>query len=128
MVNIFLSLIGSIIPVSVCYCQEILDTEEYEESIELEVYCYDDVIIKGPHRTPPKIPTVYYNRSANKLLFAEPMGDCIIELENMETEEVIFSIPVMYGVTQVQLPQLNSGQYLLNIMCGNYLFTGIIEN
>lgn len=82
---------------------------------------------RGPHRTPPRIPSVYYSRSTNELLFVEPMGECIIELVDTDTEETVFALPILNGVTQVQVPLLSSGQYQLNIICSPYVFSGIID-
>lgn len=102
--------------------------EEVLEELSLGCSIYDQSsAIEGPHRTPPRIPTVYYNRSANKLLFAEPMGECVIELVDTDTEEIVFALPVMCGITQVQLPLLSTGQYQLRIIRSVYMFSGIIE-
>lgn len=105
--------------------------DDYEEDLE-EICLYWEIfdetkINKGPHRTPPMSPMVYYIRSTNKLKFAEPISECIIELVDVETDETVFALPLMYGVTQVQLPHLSSGLYRLKLIRSAYLFTGYIE-
>lgn len=116
-------------PVSAMAEIPVADDDDMEgEIIELECgYSDKGAILKGPHRTPPRIPSVYFSRSTNKLLFVEPMGECIIELVDTDTEDTVFTLPIMNGITQVQLPLLSTGQYQLRIIRSVYMFSGIIE-
>lgn len=107
---------------------DIVDSQdEVIEEVCLDYISDKDDYSHGPHRTPPRIPSVYFSRSTNKLLFVEPMGECIIELVDTDTEDTVFTLPIMNGITQVQLPLLSTGQYQLKIIRSVYMFSGIIE-
>lgn len=79
------------------------------------------------HRTPPRIPTVYFDASASTVYFENPCYECTLELVIPGTDTVAYTYSIPDGDDTVQLPTNISGTYELHIHRGNYCFFGEIE-
>ena len=75
----------------------------------------------NPHRTPIQPPLIYIEDGT--LTFATPCDGCELRLVNAE-DEVEYTT-VIFGST-LELPSNLSGTYVLEIICGDYVFLGEI--
>ena len=90
--------------------------------ISLRVCTIDPTILNGgPQRTPIQPPLIYIEDGT--LTFATPCDGCELRLVNAE-DEVEYTT-VISGPT-LELPSDLSGTYVLEIICGDYVFIGEI--
>ena len=91
--------------------------------ISLQVYTIDPTLEIGrPHKTPIQPPLIYIEDGT--LTFATPCDGCELRLVNAE-DEVEYTT-VISGST-LELPSDLSGTYVLEIICGDYVFLGEIS-
>ena len=90
--------------------------------VHFQVGYVDPSINQGEsHRTPIQPPLIYIEDGT--LTFATPCDGCELRLVNAE-DEVEYTT-VISGST-LELPSDLSGSYLLEIICGDYVFLGEI--
>ena len=90
--------------------------------VYFEVRVVDPMITQNnPHRTPVQPPLIYIEDGT--LTFATPCDGCELRLVNAE-DEVEYTT-VISGST-LELPSDLSGTYILEIICGDYVFLGEI--
>ncbi|MCR5269876.1 MAG: hypothetical protein K6D91_02525 [Prevotella sp.] len=83
--------------------------------------------VKKPIRKAPAKPAVpVVTVEGHTLNFTAPLVEGEIQLLN-EEEEVEYTIYVASGSTQVVIPAYISGYYYINIVQGNYCFSGDID-
>ncbi len=91
-------------------------------------YRYDIIdqggTIRNNPRTPIQPPTVYL--CDHTLYICGDYGNFTLQVLT-DDETAVYSTYVPSGTTEVQLPATLSGDYLLQLECGDYLFTGEIE-
>lgn len=75
-------------------------------------------------RTPINPPTVYLEDNA--LTFVADHPEYVLYIKD-EDEEVVYSTVVTSAETEVTLPSCLSGTYEIQLVMGNWLFTGWIE-
>ena len=75
-------------------------------------------------RTPIQPPTVYL--CDHTLYICGDYGNFSLQVLT-DDETTVYSTYVTSGTTEVQLPSTLSGDYLLQLECCNYLFTGEIS-
>jgi hypothetical protein len=78
----------------------------------------------GHPRTPMLAPKVYIDDYT--LLFAVEHPDYVLYIKD-EDENVVYSTVVCSTQTQVVLPSTLSGNYQIELVMGNWLFTGWIN-
>ena len=90
--------------------------------VPLQVMLVDPTLDQDiPHRGPVQPPLIYIEDGT--LTFATPCDGCELRLVNAE-DEVEYTT-VISGST-LELPSDLSGTYLLEIICGDYVFLGEI--
>ena len=90
--------------------------------VELQVETIDPTVLNGgPHRGPVQPPLIYIEDGM--LTFDTNCDGCELRLVNAE-DEVEYTT-VISGST-LELPSNLSGTYVLEIICGNYIFLGEI--
>ena len=90
--------------------------------ISLQVYTIDPTLEIGrPHKTPIQPPLIYIEDGT--LTFDTNCDGCELRLVNAE-DEVEYTT-VIFGST-LELPSDLSGTYVLEIICGDYVFLGEI--
>ncbi len=80
-----------------------------------------EITQNDPHRTPIQPPLIYIEDGT--LTFATPCEGCELSLVNAE-DEVEYTTVI--SSSTLELPSNLSGTYLLEIICGNYVFLGEI--
>lgn len=80
-----------------------------------------------PHRTPPRIPIVYFNRVEFSLVFDSPCYDCTLYLVEARSNTVVYTTLIPFGRDIVYIPSYFSGEYELHIHRGNYCFSGWLD-
>lgn len=78
----------------------------------------------GNPKTPMLVPKVYIDDYT--LLFAVEHPDYVLYIKD-EDDNVVFSTVVYSAQTQVVLPSTLSGDYQIELVVGNLLFTGWIN-
>lgn len=78
----------------------------------------------GKQRTPIQPPMVYIEDYT--LSFSAFEEDCTIQLLD-ENDVVVFSDVIPAGATSFQLPSILVGEYQIQLIYGNFIFTGYIE-
>ena len=95
-----------------------------EESIDLEVTIYDPTgNLGGVHKGPIQVPEVSLND--HTLYFFTPCDGYTLNLLD-ENDVVVYTIVIPAGTTSWVLPATLSGEYELQLICGNYCFWGMI--
>ena len=77
----------------------------------------------GYPRTPMLAPTVYLD--AGVLTFTAGHPDYVLNIKD-EDGDVVYSTVVTSSQTTVVLPLTRSGDYVIELVMGNWLFTGYI--
>ena len=104
--------------------------EPEQIDLQISIMNTDPTIPKGgPHKAPPRpsavqIPTVFLDGLT--LYFDEPCGALTLQLVD-EDDEIVYSVVLPNGTTEWELPELASGEYILQIIRGRYCFWGWIE-
>ena len=94
-------------------------------AIPLSVHYEDDMPIgNGPGRNPIEVPLVYIEDYA--LTFEVNHPEYVLTIKD-EVGTVIYSTVVYSTQTQVALPSSLSGDYEIQLVMGNWLFTGWIN-
>ena len=78
----------------------------------------------GYPKTPITAPTVYIDDYT--LLFEANHPEYVLNIKD-ENNVVVYTTVVYSTQTQVVLPSTLSGDYEVNLVMGNWLFTGLIE-
>ncbi len=107
-----------------------IDPETEGESIQVVLECNTvdhSPVLGGIHRTPPRIPAVYFDSSTSMVYFENPCYECTLELVIPGTDTVAYTYSIPDGDDTVQLPTFLSGVYELHLHRGNYCFWGMIE-
>jgi hypothetical protein len=78
----------------------------------------------GYPKVPMQAPTVYIED--NSLSFVADHPEYILNIKD-EDGEVVYSTVVYSTLTQVTLPSILSGEYVIELRMGYWLFTGWIE-
>ena len=96
------------------------------EPIPLTVYGDDDYSPIGHDRprSPIEVPLVYIEDYT--LLFAEGHPDYVLNIKD-EDGDVVYTTTVYETMTQVVLPSTLSGDYEVELIMGNWIFTGYIN-
>ncbi len=97
-----------------------------ESSLRIEFVCEhinNNAGQVGRPRTPIQPPTVYL--CDHTLYICGDYGDFSLQVLT-DDETAVYSAYVTSGTTEVQLPATLSGDYVLQLECGNFLFTGEI--
>ena len=100
------------------------------EQVDLEVSIEDPTLPNnGPHKAPPRpsavqIPIVFLD--GHTLYFDMPCEGCTLQLVD-EDEEVVYSVVLPNGITEWELPEAFTGDFVLQIIRGRYCFWGWIE-
>lgn len=84
----------------------------------------DSPLTHGPARGPIAPPTVYLEDMT--LTFEADHPEYVLYIKD-EDEEVVYSAVVTSAETEVTLPSCLSGSYEIQLVMGNWLFTGWIE-
>lgn len=93
----------------------------------LTCHTVDPTIINDEHhRTPVRVPSVYFNQETGTLLFENPCYECALELVIPGTNTSVYSMVIPDGADTFQLPDGFIGTYELRIVRGNYMFVGEI--
>lgn len=93
--------------------------------IHFQVNFNDPVPIgSGKHRTPIQPPAVYIEDYV--LSFNAFEDDCAIQLLD-EDDVIVFSGVLPAGTTSFQLPSTLEGEYQIQLIYGNFIFTGYVE-
>ena len=93
-------------------------------AIPFSVHYEDDLpIMHGPGRGPVEVPLVYIED--NTLTFEVNHPDYVLTIKD-EDGDVVYSTTVFSTQTQVVLPSTLSGDYEIQLVMGNWLFTGWI--
>ncbi len=94
-------------------------------SIPLQVGYFDPSGPMGEQpRSPIKAPTVYLEDYS--LTFTANHPEYVLYIKD-EYETVVYSTVVTSAMTEVTLPSTLSGDYEIDLVMGNWLFTGYIE-
>ena len=100
------------------------------EQVDLQVSIDNPTLPNnGPHKAPPRMPSVQVPvvfLDGNTLYFDEPCSGCTLQLLD-EDEEIVYAVVLPNGTTEWELPELASGEYILQIIRGRYCFWGWIE-
>lgn len=84
-------------------------------------------LVKKPIRKAPAKPVIpVVTVDGHTLNFSAPLSEGQIELLN-EDEELEYTIYVAQGSTKVVIPAYITGYYYINIVQGNYCFSGDID-
>ena len=100
------------------------------EQVDLQVSIEDPTLPNdGPHKAPPRvpsfqIPTVFLD--GHTLYFDTPCDGCTLQLVD-EDNFVVYSVTILAGTTEWELPEAISGEFVLQIIRGRYCFFGWIE-
>ena len=78
----------------------------------------------GQPKTPMTAPTVYIEDYT--LLFAVDHPEYVLNIKD-EDDNVVYTTVVYSSLTQVILPSTLSGDYQIELVMGNWLFTGWIN-
>mgnify|MGYP006916054456 CR=1 FL=1 len=78
----------------------------------------------GRQRTPVQSPAVYLEDCT--LSFNAFEDDCVIQLLD-EDDAIVFSDIISAGTTSFLLPSTLEGEYQIQLIYGNFIFTGYIE-
>lgn len=109
----------------IVYCLLAVSVMTYADGwIDFEVKYNDPNNTLGGHRVTAQPPVVYlanYTLSFNA--FEE---DCTIQLLD-EDDAIVFSGIIPAGTTSFQLPSTLEGEYQVQLIYGNFIFTGYIE-
>ena len=96
-----------------------------KDLVPLTVNYNDDMpIIHGHPKTPIEVPLVYIDDYT--LTFEAYHPDYALIIKD-EDGDVVYSTSVYSAQTQVVLPSTLSGDYEIQLVMGNWLFTGWIE-
>ena len=96
-----------------------------QELIPLTISIIDEQSLgNGFPKTPMLAPKVYIDDYT--LLFAVDHPDYVLYIKD-EDDNVVFSTVVYSAQTQVVLPSTLSGNYQIELVMGNWLFTGWIN-
>jgi len=96
-----------------------------KELVPLSANYHDDKPIGHGHtRTPIEVPLVYIDDYT--LTFEAYHPDYVLNIMD-EDGDVVFSTPVFSAQTEVVLPSTLSGDYEIQLVMGNWLFTGWIN-
>lgn len=85
----------------------------------------DDMPISNGHPKAPMRPPVVYIEDYT-LSFSSNHPDYILNIKD-EEGDVVYSATVFSAITQVTLPSNLSGDYEIELLMGNWKFTGWIE-
>ena len=85
---------------------------------------YDGPIGNHMPKSPATPPTVY--QEDNTLTFVADHSEYVLYIKD-EDEEVVYSTVVTSAETEVTLPSYLSGTYEIELVMGNWLFTGWID-
>lgn len=125
MKSFFVLFFASLLLSSVSMAQEPYSIPE--SSLRIEFVCEhinNNAGQVGRPRTPIQPPTVYL--CDHTLYICGDYGNFSLQILT-DDETAVYSTYVPSGTTEVQLPATLSGDYLLQLECGDYLFTGEIE-
>ena len=78
----------------------------------------------GIPKSPITIPTI--SLDDHTLYFDTPCDGCTLNIVD-SNNVVVYTTVIPTGTTSLVLPQTLSGEYELQIICGNYLFYGKID-
>ena len=93
--------------------------------IEFEVSIFDNKPVGHPTpKTPINPPTVYIEDYTLTFIVDHPEYVLYIKDEN---DIVVYTIVVTSAETQVMLPSTLAGDYKIELVMGNWLFTGWVE-
>lgn len=96
-----------------------------KEVINYNVSIFDDQPIgHGNPRTPIEVPLVYIDDYT--ITFEAYHPDYVLTIKD-EDGDVVYSTSVYSAQTQVVLPSTLSGDYEIQLVMGNWLFTGWIN-
>ena len=96
-------------------------------SVQIDFYCsgFDNSTVgNGRPKTPIQPPTVYIEDYV--LTFMEGHPDYVLNIKD-EDGDVVYTTTVWSTDTEVTLPSTLSGDYEIELVMGNWLFTGWIE-
>ncbi len=96
-----------------------------QELIPLSVSWGSDISYGNGHtKSPMQPPTVYIDDYT--LLFAVDHPEYVLNIKD-EDDNVVYTTVVYSSLTQVILPSTLSGDYQIELVMGNWLFTGCIN-
>ncbi len=107
-----------------CYFLVVVMAANADGWIDFEVKYNDPNHPVGGHRVPVQPPFVYIEDCT--LSFNAFEDDCAIQLLD-ENEVVVFSNMIPAGTTSFLLPTTLEGEYQIQLIYGNFIFTGYIE-
>ena len=84
----------------------------------------NETVGNQPIKSPATPPTVY--QEDNTLTFVADHPEYVLYIKD-EDEEVVYSAVVTSAETEVTLPSYLSGTYEIELVMGNWLFTGWID-
>lgn len=113
---------------SIVFCGVMMTSGVCEGNIsylELNVSFIDPTEEQGdPQKGSSMPPSVYL--IDNELYFDTPCDGCTLNIVD-SNNVVVYTTVIPTGTTSLVLPQTLSGEYELQIICGNYLFYGKID-
>lgn len=94
------------------------------EWISFSVSSFDNQTVGNGHpKSPIEPPTVYIENDT--LMFEADHPEYVLNIKD-EEDEVVYTTSVYSSVTQVILPSSLSGNYEIELIMGNWKFTGYI--
>lgn len=93
------------------------------EPLELSVNIIDQGPLKGSHKAPHRIPSIYID--GHTLFFPSNHSGYLIIIS--QDDEIIFYSSVLEGVTQFELPYYLNGEYDIQFYTENYIYSSFIN-
>lgn len=93
--------------------------------VVLDVYIEDPTEILNPRPKSPIIPPSV-SLDDHILYFDTPCDGCTLNIVD-ENDLVVYTTVIPTGTTSLVLPSTLSGEYIIEIIRGNYCFWGLIE-
>ena len=106
------------------------DGEPEQVDLEVSVNNTDPTLPNnGPHKAPPRVPSnqipiVFLD--GYTLYFDTPCDGCTLQLVD-EDDFVVYSVTIPAGSIEWELPEVISGEFVLQIIRGRYCYWGWIE-
>ena len=104
-------------------CLSVSAQQKYQISFVVKKVVQSGIWNK-PMKSPKAPPTVY--QEDNTLTFVADHPEYVLYIKD-EDEEVVYSTVVTSAETEVTLPSYLSGTYEIELVMGNWLFTGWID-
>lgn len=109
------------------FCLFIVSSIMMAESVIINFhFSYDDEILLNPSfpKSPILPPSV--SLDDHTLYFDTPCDGCTLNIVD-ENDVVVYTTVIPTGTTSLVLPSTLSGEYIIEIIRGNYRFWGIIS-